>query len=84
MTEDTITLNDALKEQTREASREMKVSQSHVVALALEEFFRRRQTQRLVEQVNQAYKDGPDEEERELLRRMLPFYREVLEKEDEW
>ncbi len=84
MAEDTITLNDALREQTREVSREMKVSQSHVVTLALEEFFRRRQTQRLVEQVNQAYKDGPDEEEQELLRRMLPLYCEVLEKEDEW
>ena len=83
MAKNAIPLTDALLEQTKELAREMKISQGRVVALALEEFIRRRQTQRLVEQLNQAYEDGPDEEEREWLQAMLPLYREVLE-EDEW
>ena len=44
-------------------AREMNVSRSRVIGLALEEFLKRRENQRLLEQINAAYDDAPLTEE---------------------
>lgn len=77
-----ISLSKSLLAEVEAVAREMKISRSQLLVLAIQDFIRRHQTRRMIEQTNQAYQDGPDEEERELLERMLPLYREVLEENE--
>ena len=46
-------------------ARELNVSRSRVIGLALKEFLKRRQNQRLLEQINTAYNEEPQSEEEE-------------------
>lgn len=78
-----IVLNQQLLDRLNAAASEMKISQSGLVALAVEEFLQRQQTRQLVDRLNEAYKDGPDEEEREWLKHSQKAYRKTLEAE-EW
>lgn len=78
-----IVLNQQLLDQLNAAALEMKISQSGLVALAVEEFLQRQQTQQLVNSLNEAYQDGPDKEEREWLKLSQKAYRKTLEAE-EW
>jgi metal-responsive CopG/Arc/MetJ family transcriptional regulator len=78
-----ISLSKSLLEEVEAVAREMKISRSRLFVMAIKDFIRKYQTRRLVEQINQAYQDGPDEEEQEWLQRMIPLYRETLE-EEEW
>jgi hypothetical protein len=75
-------LSQSLVDLAEAAAREMKISRSDLLATALEEFLRRRQNRQLLEAINEAYKDGPTEEEREFLQHMKLHHRRILE--DEW
>ena len=78
-----ISLNQPLLDRLNEVALEMKISQSKLVALAVEEFLQRQQTRKLVDSINQAYQDGPDEEDRE----WLAFAQESMRRlnlEDPW
>lgn len=55
-----ISLQEALFEQVDDLARELRVSRSQVVALALEEFVQRHQNRQLLEAINQAFEDMPD------------------------
>lgn len=55
----------------------MKVSRSRLMALALEEFIRRHQNRQLLEKINAAYEDDPDEEEQDLYRRLHRQHRKI-------
>lgn len=59
----------------------MKVSRSRLVAIALEEFIRRHQNRQLLEKINRAYADFPDEEEQALDRRLRRQHRQIAETE---
>ena len=50
-----ISLQDALFEQVEKLARDLNVSRSQVVALALEEFVQRHHNRRLLDATNQAY-----------------------------
>jgi metal-responsive CopG/Arc/MetJ family transcriptional regulator len=78
-----ISLSRSLLEEIETVAREMKVSRSRLFVMAVKEFIERYRTRRLVEQINLAYQDGPDEEEQELLRHMHRVQSELME-EDEW
>lgn len=78
-----ISLSKSLFEEVETVAREMELSRSRLFVMAVKDFIERYRTRRLVEQINLAYQDGPDEEEQELLRRMIPLYREVLEKDEQ-
>ena len=58
-----ISLQDSLFAQVEELARDLNVSRSHVVALALEEFVRRHQNRQLLASINQAYEGPQDPEE---------------------
>lgn len=75
-------LSQSLVDLAEAAAREMKISRSDLLATALEEFLRRYQNRQLLEAINEAYKDGPTEEEREFLQHMKLHHRRILE--DEW
>ena len=65
------------------AAAELGVSRSRFLALAAEELVRKLENRRLLAQINEAYADGPDPEERELQRRMWDLQRRRL-REEEW
>jgi metal-responsive CopG/Arc/MetJ family transcriptional regulator len=50
-----ISLQVSLFEQIKDLARDLNVSRSQLVALALEEFVRRHQNQQLLESINRAY-----------------------------
>jgi metal-responsive CopG/Arc/MetJ family transcriptional regulator len=53
--------------QVEEAARELQMSRSRVVGIALGEFLKRRTHQRLIEQINAAYDEAPLTEEEAFL-----------------
>ncbi len=65
-----VSLEGPLFEQAEALAREMKISRSRLFALALEDFIRRYQNERLLEQLNAAYADGLDVEEQAVLNGM--------------
>jgi len=65
-----ISLDRSLFEQVEVAARSLKVSRSRIFALAVGDFLRRRRNQEILDAINSAYQDFPDEQERELLEAM--------------
>ena len=76
-----ISLPESLFEQAEAVAGEMKVSRSRLMALALEEFIRRHQNRQLLEKINAAYEEAPDEEEQALHRRLRRQHRQIAENE---
>lgn len=76
-----ISLQKPLFEQLETISRQMKVSRSRLLALALEEFIRRRENHQLLEKINHAYEAAPDAADQTHLRNMRRLHREVVEGE---
>jgi len=76
-----ISLSESLFEQAQAVAREMNVSFDQLLMLALEDFTSRHQNRQLFESINEAYKDGPTQEEQELLRQMRQAQRRVVEGE---
>lgn len=76
-----ISLPESLFKQAEAVAEELKVSRSRLMALALEEFIRRRQNLQLLEKINAAYADPPDEEEQAMLRTMRRYQRRIVEGE---
>jgi metal-responsive CopG/Arc/MetJ family transcriptional regulator len=58
-----ISLQESLFEQVDDLARNLNVSRSHVVALALKEFVQRHHNRQLLDAINQAYDDMPDTDE---------------------
>jgi len=76
-----ISLQKSLLEKAETLAREMNVSRSRLLALALEEFIDRYQNQRLLEQINAVYKDIPDTVEQGLRRKLRRHHRRIVEGE---
>ncbi len=62
-------------------ARSLNLSRSRLMSLALEDFIRRHENQRLLASINEAYADGPDPEEQALLDAMAHSQRQLLEGE---
>jgi metal-responsive CopG/Arc/MetJ family transcriptional regulator len=76
-----ISLHKALFEQVEALAQEMHISRSRLFVLAVEDFIRRHESQRLLERINAAYADAPDPVEQALRRRMRHQHRHVVEGE---
>ncbi len=74
-----ISMPQALFEEANEAAREMKVSRSRLIALALKDYLRKRENDRLLKQMNAAWEDGLDSDEEELLRNMSAYSFRLLD-----
>lgn len=62
-----VSLSKPVYQMATKLARKMKLPRSRVVANAIEEYYRRRETQALVDSINAAYADGLDEDERRML-----------------
>ncbi len=76
-----ISLQKSLFEQVDNMAREMKVSRSRLFVMALEDYIRRHQNQALLEKINQAYQDTPDEVDKVRLDAMKKRQRKTVEGE---
>ncbi len=76
-----ISIEEPLFERAEALAREMRISRSRLFVLALEDYIRRRENQRLLKEINEAYGDTPDEVEQSLRRRMRRTQRQIVEGE---
>lgn len=58
-----ISLQYSLFEQVEDLAKQLNVSRSQLVALALEEFVQRQHNRQLLDAINQAYDDMPDKDD---------------------
>ena len=58
-----ISIREPLFQQVEAIASELKISRSRVFVLAVEEFLKRYNNQQLLEEINRAYDDLPDENE---------------------
>ncbi|GEM_PF-180686 len=73
-----ISLPKLLFERAESVAEEMKITPSHLMALALEEFISRRQNQQLLEKINAACAETPDREEQALRRSLIKQHRQIV------
>ncbi|MCW5211464.1 ribbon-helix-helix protein, CopG family [Desulfobulbus sp. TB] len=76
-----ISLEEHLFNELKETARDLKTSRSGVIRLALREFMERRKNKHLLDQLNEAYKDEPTEEERSIARSMRDAQQRIAEQE---
>ena len=76
-----ISMPERLFKELEAAAEEMQLSRSKVFALAVKDFLRARENQRILEQLNRVYADGPVEEEQEFLEQMKVRYGKITEGE---
>lgn len=74
-----ISLDESLFHQIEAVVDELKLSRSHFFAMIAEEYLRKRKNQKIVDALNEAYADGPDEEEIETMRRMLKNAQKIMD-----
>jgi metal-responsive CopG/Arc/MetJ family transcriptional regulator len=77
-----ISLQEPLFEQAEEVARELNVSRSRLFAIAVEEFLRRHRNQKLLEAINEAYADGPDETEQQELEQIRQYQGWLLQQDE--
>jgi metal-responsive CopG/Arc/MetJ family transcriptional regulator len=76
-----ISIEEPLFKEVVALAKEMKVSRSRLFSLAVSDFVQRQKNKKLVEAINAAYDDLPDEEEKKLLKSMKAKFRDIV---DEW
>ena len=64
-----------------ELARSLKVSRSRILEMAVEEFARHRKSQQITRQINEAYTQEAENEDREIVRQMRSTYRHRAEME---
>jgi hypothetical protein len=78
-----ISIDDSLLAEAVSLAQELDIPKSQVISLALENFIRYHRNKRLLTQINEAYSDGPDAEDRSILD-IIRSHRGKLEEHDEW
>jgi len=78
-----ISLDEEIYQEVERLARELNVSRSRLIALALEDFLRRHQNQKLLREINAAYDESLEEEDRDISRRMRRHFRQVIEREED-
>lgn len=73
-----ISIKEPLFQRADNLARELNISRSRLFALALEEFLKRYENQKLLESINAAYSEPPSEEEQLILQGMRQKQYELL------
>jgi metal-responsive CopG/Arc/MetJ family transcriptional regulator len=76
-----ISLKKSLFEQVNRVAEELEIPRSRVFAMAVQEFIKHHQNQKLLEAINGAYEDLPDLEEIGLRDKARNKYRKMVEGE---
>ncbi len=78
-----ISIDDNLLAETVSLAQELDIPKSQVVSLALEEFIQHHRNRQLLSQINEAYADAPDAEDKSTLE-IIRSHRRKLGEHDEW
>lgn len=73
-----ISIQKSLFEQAEQIARKMKVSRSHLFALALEDYIHREQNRELLAKINAAYAEESDTAEKTLRRKARSAHRRMV------
>jgi metal-responsive CopG/Arc/MetJ family transcriptional regulator len=76
-----VSLDKSLFEQIDTLAHKMKVSRSRLFAMALEDFLRRHENERLLQQINRACLDEPDQARQAQRQGMRRLHRKIVEGE---
>ncbi|MCX6055357.1 MAG: CopG family transcriptional regulator [Chloroflexi bacterium] len=76
-----ISIQKTLFEQAENLAQQLNISRSHLFGLAIETFVKNNQNRVLLEEINQAYSDEPDPNEKVLLTKMRNQHRKLVENE---
>ena len=76
-----ISLHEELFRQAESMARRMKLSRSRLFAAALEEFIKRNQNRELLDRINEAYKEEPNDSDRKYLRKMRRRHRKLIKEQ---
>ncbi|MGB8648674.1 MAG: hypothetical protein WCF84_25780 [Anaerolineae bacterium] len=76
-----VSVQKQLFDELEALAREMRLSRSRLYALALEDFVRRHENERMLDQINAAYQEPPAAQEQVALRKMKRKQRRVVEGE---
>ncbi len=74
-----ISLEKFLFQQVEETAADLHISRSRLFAMAVEEFIQRRRTRQLLDAINTAYADSPDEEEQQTVTAIKEYLPKVLD-----
>jgi metal-responsive CopG/Arc/MetJ family transcriptional regulator len=74
-----ISLPESLFEKVDALAHDLQISRSRLFVLAVEDLIRRRENQQLLEAINAAYDDLPDEEEPILRRHMREKHKKLID-----
>lgn len=78
-----ISLDQGLFERVNQFAETLHVSRSRLFTMAIEEYLKQKENEMLLEQLNAAYDDFPDEKEQGLSQKMRNKQRTLVEK-SEW
>ena len=70
-------VQESLFDQVEALASELQISRSRLFSLAIEEYLERHQSRKLLQEINAAYDDMPDQEEQEVLQRMRRKQRQL-------
>ena len=76
-----ISIQKSLFEKAEDLAKKMKVPRSRIYALALEDYFRRRENKNLLTQINAAHGDEPEASEKKLRQKSKRTHRRLVEGE---
>ena len=76
-----ISIQKTLFEQAENLAQQLNISRSHLFGLAIETFVKNHQNKILLDEINQAYSDEPDQNEKILLSKMRKPHRKLVESE---
>ncbi len=74
-----ISVNKPLFDEVEALAKEMEVSRSEIFARAAQEYIQHHKSQKIMEAINEAYGDVPDENEETLRKRMRRKQRKIVE-----
>lgn len=74
-----ISIDKSLFRQANALATKMKVSRSRLFVIALEDYMRQLESREILEKINAVYSGEPDEEEKELKRRIRKSHRRLVE-----
>ncbi len=76
-----ISLDEKLFKRVNKLSKEMHVSRSRLFTLAVDEYLKKQENQAILAQLNKAYGDQPDEQERKITKSMRTKHGKIIEQE---
>lgn len=76
-----ISLDEKLFDKVNKLANELHVSRSRLFTLAVKDYLKKQENQTLLAQLNDAYADHPDEEERKISSSMKSKHSKIMEQE---